>query len=103
MTDTTATAADVAQGSYFYTSAGVRTIGTAGSGSGDTYTLTTVAPEQTFTAVESTNNSYQAELTMENALEDGESYIITYDGEMYAGECALMFGTDLMVGCMSAF
>lgn len=33
VTDTTATAADVAEGSYFYTSAGVRTAGT-GSGGG---------------------------------------------------------------------
>lgn len=33
VTDTTATAADVAEGSYFYTSAGVRTPGT-GSGGG---------------------------------------------------------------------
>ena len=33
VTDTTATAADVAQGVYFYTAAGVRTVGT-GSGGG---------------------------------------------------------------------
>ena len=35
ITDTTATASDVAQGKYFYTKAGVRTAGTAsGGGSG---------------------------------------------------------------------
>ena len=32
VTDTTATAADVAEGSYFYTSAGVRTAGTGALG-----------------------------------------------------------------------
>ena len=32
VTDTTATASDVAQGSYFYTAAGVRTLGTATGG-----------------------------------------------------------------------
>lgn len=35
VTDTTATAADVAQGSYFYTSAGVRTVGTSQGGGTD--------------------------------------------------------------------
>ena len=33
VTDTTATAADVAQGTYFYTAAGVRTAGTGTGGS----------------------------------------------------------------------
>lgn len=32
LTDTTATAADVAQGTYFYTAAGVRTAGTSQGG-----------------------------------------------------------------------
>ena len=32
VTDTTATAADVAQGTYFYTAAGVRTVGTSQGG-----------------------------------------------------------------------
>ena len=36
VTDTTATAADVAEGSYFYTSAGVRTAGTGSGGGVDT-------------------------------------------------------------------
>lgn len=38
VTDTTATASDVAQGSYFYTASGVRTLGTA-TGGGGTATL----------------------------------------------------------------
>ena len=38
LTDTTATAADVAQGTYFYTAAGVRTVGTSqGGGTGSVY------------------------------------------------------------------
>lgn len=44
VTDTTATASDVASGKYFYTSAGVRTAGTASGGGGsvsyDTKTVT---------------------------------------------------------------
>ncbi len=35
VTDTTATAADVAQGIYFYTAAGVRTVGTSQGGGVD--------------------------------------------------------------------
>jgi hypothetical protein len=35
VSDTTATAADVAQGSYFYTAAGVRTVGTSQGGGVD--------------------------------------------------------------------
>lgn len=35
VTDTTATASDVAQGSYFYTASGVRTLGTATGGGVD--------------------------------------------------------------------
>ena len=39
VTDTTAAAADVASGKYFYTAAGVRTAGTASGGGGSNWTL----------------------------------------------------------------
>ena len=40
LTDTTATAADVAAGKYFYTAAGVKTEGTASGGGGGSQTIT---------------------------------------------------------------
>lgn len=49
VTDTTATAADVASGKYFYTSAGVRTQGTASGGSSVFFTGTFTTPSQTST------------------------------------------------------
>lgn len=48
VTDTTAAAADVASGKYFYTSAGVRTQGTS-SGGGGTLTVKTATHTQTAT------------------------------------------------------
>lgn len=42
VTDTTAAAADVASGKYFYTAAGVRTQGTGSGGGGDEWTVTEV-------------------------------------------------------------
>lgn len=46
VTDTTATAADVAQGKYFYTSAGVRTEGTSTGGGGLVYETGTWTPTE---------------------------------------------------------
>lgn len=54
VTDTTAAAADVASGKYFYTSAGVRTAGTSSGGSGG---LTLVASESVTTSTTSTTAS----------------------------------------------
>ena len=39
VSDTTATASDVAQGKYFYTAAGVKTAGTGTGGGGGTYQI----------------------------------------------------------------
>lgn len=59
------------------------------SGGGDSYTLTTVVPQQTFTA-QDLNGSYQAIVTYTAGLEDGESYLVTYDGDEYVCEAGLM-------------
>lgn len=53
VTDTTASASDVASGTYFYTSAGVRTQGTASGGGGNLQAKTNIDPttsSQTITA-----------------------------------------------------
>ena len=57
VTDTTASAADVASGKYFYTSAGVRTQGTASGGGGGGLTLiqTTSLGELSTTSTSATN------------------------------------------------
>lgn len=73
------------------------------SGGGDTYTITTIVPQQTFTAQEVTNDSYQTALTFTAGLEDGESYIVTFDGEQYACECGVMWGNDYMAGTLALF
>ena len=103
VTDTTATASDVAQGLYFYTSAGVRTAGTASGGGGDSYTRTVVVPQQTFTPTTDQNNAYQAALTYTSGLVSGEPYIITYDGEEYVCDCSdPLWGSDRMMGTIAA-
>lgn len=64
VTDTTAAAADVASGKYFYTSAGVRTAGTASGGGGGVtkvastqYTVSTTSTSATTTATWATGHS----------------------------------------------
>lgn len=92
---------------------GVKTLKTAGKYLTDdiviTYvggtkcTLTTIIPEQTFTAAMTSLGGYQSELTSNDILESGASYLITYDGDTYVGECGLLFSSDYMVGTPSAF
>lgn len=103
LTADTALAADVAQGKYFHLATGERVAGTASGGGGDSYTLTTVVPQQTFTPQESANNSYQAVLTYTAGLEDGETYLVTFDGEQYACECGVLWGSDYMAGAIGTF
>jgi hypothetical protein len=70
------------------------------SGGGDTYTLTTIIPQQTFTAQE-LDNSYQVNLTYTAGLEDDEEYLVTLDGEQYICRCGIMWGSDYMAGTIS--
>lgn len=60
------------------------------SGGGDTYTLTTIVPQQTFTAQELDGGSYQAIVTHTAGLEDDESYLVTFDSEQYVCKAGLM-------------
>lgn len=57
VTDTTAAAADVAQGKYFYTSSGVRTAGTA-SGGGGTIVSKSITANGTYNASEDNADGY---------------------------------------------
>ena len=103
LTTDTAVASDVASGKYFHLATGERVVGTASGGGGNTYTLTTVVPQQTFMPQELGNGSYQADLTFTAGLEDGESYLVTLDGEEYVCECGVMWGSDYMAGTPSLF
>lgn len=102
VTDTTAIASDVAAGKYFHLAAGERVQGTASGGGGDTYTLTTVVPQQTFTPQE-ISGSYQNTVTYTAGLEDGEAYLVTFDGEQYVCECGVYWGTEYLAGYADLF
>lgn len=100
LTTDTAVASDVAIGKYFHLATGERVAGTASGGGGDSYTLTTVVPQQTFTVSDS---DHQAILTSTGGFEDGELYLITFDGEEYASPCELLWGADYCVGDINPF
>lgn len=97
VTDTTAIASDVAAGKYFHLATGERVAGTASGGGGDTYTLTTIVPQQTVTPQE-LSGSYQTTVTYTAGLEDGEYYLVTYDGDEYVCTCGLYWGSDNIAG-----
>ena len=100
LTTDTAVASDVAAGKYFHLASGERVQGTASGGGGDTYTLTTIVPQQTFTV---SSSEHQAILTSTGGFEDGELYLITFDGEEYASPCELLWGADYCVGDINPF
>lgn len=102
LTADTAVASDVATGKYFHLATGERVVGTASGGGGDTYTLTTIVPQQTFTPQE-LNGSYQTTVNFTAGIEDGESYLVTFDGEQYLCMCGVMWGSDYMAGKESLF
>lgn len=58
VTDTTATASDVASGKYFYTSAGVRTQGTNSGGGGGTIVSKTITTNGTYNASDDNADGY---------------------------------------------
>lgn len=98
LTADTAIASDVASGKYFHLATGERVAGTASGGGGDTYTLTTVVPQQTLTPHEESNGSYQTTVTYTAGLEDGEYYLVTFDGTEYVCECGLYWSSDYLAG-----
>lgn len=101
LTNDTAIASDVASGKYFHLATGERVVGTASGGGGNAYTLTTVVPQQMFTAAPA-GGGYQAELTHSGVLEEGEPYLITLDDEVYVLECGVLWGSEYIVGTPSA-
>lgn len=100
LTGDTVTADKLMQGYTAHDKSGALITGIATGGSGDAYTLTTIVPQQTFTA-QVLDNSYQVLLTYTAGLEDGESYLVTFDGEEYFCECGVMWNTDYMAGTIS--
>lgn len=96
VTDTTASASDVAQGKYFFAANGTLTAGTASGGGGDSYTRTIVVPEQTVVAGYGSDD--QATLTSVAGLEENEVYVMTYDGTEYVSSCTLMWYQDYVIG-----
>ena len=122
VTDTTATASDVATGKYFYTAAGVKTEGTSSGGGGgsmsivDTldpgggtirtingdvsYTRTQICSSQTI----SPNGNRTATLTgMTDGFDAGDYYIVTFDNTEYLVTCALLWTVDYVIGDCNFF
>lgn len=102
LTTDTAIASDVAAGKYFHLATGERVAGTASGGGGDSYTLTTVVPQQTFTA-QDLGGSYQTLVTYTAGLEDGEAYLVTFDNDEYLCECGVYWGTEYMAATIDYF
>ena len=122
VTDTTATASDVATGKYFYTAAGMKTEGTSSGGGGgsmsivDTldpgggtirtingdvsYTRTQICSAQTI----SPNGNRTATLTgMTDGFDAGDYYIVTFDNTEYLVTCALLWTVDYVIGDCNFF
>lgn len=102
LTADTVTAATLMQGYTAHDASGAPITGTASGGGGDTYTLTTVVPQQTFTA-QDLGGSYQTLVTYTAGLEDGEAYLVTFDGEEYLCECGVYWGTEYMAATIDYF
>lgn len=95
ISDTTAVAADVAKGKYFYLATGEKVEGMA-SGGGST--RTTIVPEQTVTV----SGSY-ASLTYNYELVVGEEYIYTINGVEYTGVAVDLYGTPFIGGYATGY
>lgn len=91
VSDTTAAAADVAEGKYFYTAAGVLTEGT-GSGGGGGITTEVIFPEQTVTATTAETGGYSIYIDGTGIVAD-ENYIVTVDSESFLCYAATIYGS----------
>lgn len=116
VTDTTATASDVATGKYFYTAAGVKTEGTASGGGGgsmsivdtlDTHggTIRTINGDVSYTRRQisaqqtiSPDSSRRATISVLEGFTPGEFYIVTLDNVQYAVSCKLLWSVDYVIG-----
>ena len=99
VTDTTATAADVASGKYFYTAAGVKTEGTNSGGGGESKNVQVV--QDTTRTTSSTLTAIGAEMTVTktgtydvywSAFRSSTSSSYTYGTQLYVGGTA--YGTQ---------
>lgn len=61
------------------------------------YARIVVIPQQTVTPT-SNGTYYQASLLMDDVLEEGSDYIITYNGTEYFFTCVVLWGTDYLLG-----
>ena len=99
ISDTSAVAADVASGKYFYLASGEKVEGTASGGSGNAYTRTVVCPQQTVTPASDGNGTYYAAtLTGATALVDGDDYIVTFDDTEWYFTCCNLWNTYNLLG-----
>ena len=94
VTDTTAEAADVASGKYFYTSGGVKTQGTASGGGGSGYSLASTtktmgssnATSIQFTGLSGEPKAFVCMLDQQSSLGSTRYVIsVTYDGTTVRG------------------
>lgn len=85
VTDTTAAASDVASGKYFYTAAGVRTVGTASGGGGlqvatATKTLSAASSSIAFTGLNGEPSSFAVISEDDLATGGSKAAIVVFDG-----------------------
>ena len=92
ITDTTATASDVATGKYFYTSAGVKTQGTNSGGGGESKNVQVV--QGTTRTTSSTLTAIGAELTVSKT----GTYSVYWSGYRSTTSGSYTYGTQLYVG-----
>lgn len=105
ISDTTAVAADVASGKYFYLATGEKVAG-SGSGGSSGYTRTVVAQEQSVTSAyrrTETIDGYFATVTLDEPLEEWADYIVTLDDDEYYTTGILMWGVNISLGIESYF
>lgn len=92
VTDTTAAAADVASGKYFYTAAGVRTQGTNSGGGGESKNVQVV--QGTTRTTSSTLTAIGAEMTVTKA----GTYDVYWSAFRSSTSSSYTYGTQLYVG-----
>ena len=99
VSDTTAAAADVAEGKYFYTAAGVLTEGT-GSGGGGGMTTENIIPQQSLNcSISLGDGAYGAVINSYIEYpQDGNDYLVTFDGTQYICRCHYRTSSILVVG-----
>lgn len=94
VTDTTAAAADVASGKYFYTAAGVRTAGTA-SGGGGTPLVTLVASAEYTVSTTDTSASAVGTIQCDTSIYTKNSIIWVHVRDTAGARNGYFYGSDV--------